>query len=166
MRQNAMANRIWRLVETFFHARIWEIALKDLRRKLAGGARAIADWVDGGVRSPKCVQPNTDFSRHHLYAMIKKHMALSNSYGFSNPFYRCYDARRGSEIVVAAEIRINFASYDYLGLNDHPAVREAARLAIDQDGSSVLASRIVAGERHFHQTLEKNWRFCMGRKMP
>ena len=42
---------------------------------------------------------------------------------------------------------INYASYDYLGLNQEPAVAEAAKAAIDELGTSVSASRLVAGER-------------------
>jgi 8-amino-7-oxononanoate synthase len=49
---------------------------------------------------------------------------------------------------------INFSSYDYLGLNHHPAVRAAARAAIDRYGVSASASRLVAGERPIHRELE------------
>src|SRR5262249_55203555 len=43
---------------------------------------------------------------------------------------------------------------DYLGLNEHPALAEAARGAIELFGTSVSASRIVAGERPLHRDLE------------
>ena len=49
---------------------------------------------------------------------------------------------------------LNFSSYDYLGLNHHPAVRGAAREAIDRYGVSASASRLVAGERPVHRALE------------
>jgi 8-amino-7-oxononanoate synthase len=50
---------------------------------------------------------------------------------------------------------VNFASYDYLGLNQHPKVVAAAKGAIESFGTSVSASRIVAGERPLHQELER-----------
>ena len=50
---------------------------------------------------------------------------------------------------------INFASYDYLGLNQEPAVAKAAQAAVEEMGTSVSASRLVAGERALHQQLEK-----------
>ena len=50
---------------------------------------------------------------------------------------------------------VNFASYDYLGLNQEPAVAEAAKAAIDECGTSVSASRLVAGERMLHRELEQ-----------
>src|SRR5205085_12585747 len=51
--------------------------------------------------------------------------------------------------------RINFASYNYLGLNGHPEVNAAAKAAIDRYGTSVSASRLVAGERAIHRELER-----------
>jgi 8-amino-7-oxononanoate synthase len=50
---------------------------------------------------------------------------------------------------------INYASFDYLGLNQDPAVASAAKAAIEEMGTSVSASRVVAGERLLHQKLEK-----------
>jgi 8-amino-7-oxononanoate synthase len=48
----------------------------------------------------------------------------------------------------------NFASYNYLGLSGHPRVTAAAQEAIARWGTSVSASRLVAGERAVHRTLE------------
>ena len=50
---------------------------------------------------------------------------------------------------------VNFASYNYLGLNGHPDVVAAAKAAIDSYGTSVSASRLVAGERPMHRELER-----------
>ena len=50
---------------------------------------------------------------------------------------------------------LNFSSYDYLGLNGHPEVIEAAKAAIDRYGISASASRHVAGERPVHRALER-----------
>jgi 8-amino-7-oxononanoate synthase len=49
----------------------------------------------------------------------------------------------------------NYVSYNYLGLNGHPAVSVAAKAAIDRYGTSVSASRIVSGERPVHGELER-----------
>jgi 8-amino-7-oxononanoate synthase len=95
-----------------------------------------------------------EFSDHPLYASIAKHMALPLLFKFSNPFYRCHEAQHGVETVVAGKTYINFASYDYLGLNQHCAVKNAAKEAVDCYGTSVSASRIVAGERPLHGHLE------------
>jgi 8-amino-7-oxononanoate synthase len=82
---------------------------------------------------------------------IVKHRELGRLFSIADPFYRCHDARMGAETSIEGRRYVNFASYDYLGLNQHPAVAEAARAAIGRFGTSVSASRIVAGERPFHR---------------
>jgi len=51
---------------------------------------------------------------------------------------------------------VNFSSYNYLGLSGHPKVSEAAKAAIDRYGTSVSASRILAGEIPLHGELERS----------
>ncbi|MGB3500807.1 MAG: pyridoxal phosphate-dependent aminotransferase family protein [Mesorhizobium sp.] len=50
---------------------------------------------------------------------------------------------------------VSFAQYDYLDLSGHPAVRQAAKDAIDEQGTGVGASRLVGGERIGHRMLER-----------
>ncbi len=49
---------------------------------------------------------------------------------------------------------VNFASNDYLGLSQHPAVKAAAKAAIDQFGTGSGASRLVTGTESPHSNLE------------
>jgi 8-amino-7-oxononanoate synthase len=49
---------------------------------------------------------------------------------------------------------VSFASNDYLGLTRHPAVRDAARAAVEQWGTGSGASRLVVGDRPVHRALE------------
>ena len=76
--------------------------------------------------------------------------------GLAVPYYREHDGRSGTNAVIEGQALINFASYDYLGLNGHPEVDAAAKAAIETFGTSVSASRISAGERAIHRTLERN----------
>ncbi len=94
------------------------------------------------------------FSELPVYSGLVKHRALAKAVNVSDPFYRSHDAHLGATTVMDGKEHINFASYDYLGLNQHPAVGDAAKRAIDQYGTSVSASRIVAGERPLHRELE------------
>jgi 8-amino-7-oxononanoate synthase len=48
----------------------------------------------------------------------------------------------------------NFASNDYLGLTQHPAVIAAAHDALDKNGTGAGSARLVVGSRHDHHTLE------------
>jgi 8-amino-7-oxononanoate synthase len=49
---------------------------------------------------------------------------------------------------------VSFASNDYLGLTQHPAVRAAAIEAIDRWGTGAGAARLVVGSRPVHHDLE------------
>ena len=95
------------------------------------------------------------FSDLPAYTSIIKHRVVADRFNFTDPFYRCHDRSRGALTTIDGREYINFASYDYLGLNGHPAVVAAAKAAIDEHGTSVSASRIVAGERPMHRELER-----------
>jgi 8-amino-7-oxononanoate synthase len=59
-----------------------------------------------------------------------------------------------SQAHLAGHALLNFASNDYLGLASHPAVLQAAHLALDQHGTGAGASRLVSGDLPPHRLLE------------
>lgn len=71
----------------------------------------------------------------------------------SNPWFVPLDqlqadiSREGGELV-------SFANYDYLGIADHPAIKNAAHLALDKLSVGALGSRLVGGERLVHAEFE------------
>ena len=62
----------------------------------------------------------------------------------------------GPEGVLTADRRrvVSFASNDYLGLTQHPAVIAAAHEAIDRWGAGSGAARLIVGSRPIHAELE------------
>src|SRR3984893_14466155 len=74
--------------------------------------------------------------------------------GISDPFFRVHEGIAGAETVIEGRSFINFASYNYIGLNGHPDIVSATKAAIDRYGTSVSASRPVSGERPVHRDLE------------
>jgi 8-amino-7-oxononanoate synthase len=95
------------------------------------------------------------FSELPVFQAMQKHRGVAGMFGLSNPFYRAHEGRLGAETRCEGRDLINFASYDYLGLNQEPVVAAAAKAAIDVQGTSVSASRLVAGERPQHRRLEE-----------
>src|SRR5215468_3189270 len=75
--------------------------------------------------------------------------------GIADPFFRVHEGIAGAETVIGNSTYINFASYNYIGLNGHPEIASAAKAAIDRYGTSVSASRPVSGERPIHRELER-----------
>jgi 8-amino-7-oxononanoate synthase len=73
----------------------------------------------------------------------------------ADPFFRVHEGIASAETVIGNTTYINFASYNYLGLNGHREVVNAAKAAIERWGTSVSASRPVSGERAIHRELER-----------
>ncbi|HZT47150.1 MAG TPA: aminotransferase class I/II-fold pyridoxal phosphate-dependent enzyme [Hyphomicrobiaceae bacterium] len=107
---------------------------------------------NGGVRG---VHSAPRFTELQPYKYIKKVERGGRVLGLESPFFRRQEGRIGSRAMVEGRPRLNFAWCNYLGLNEHPAVAEAARAAIDRYGTCVSASRMVAGEIPIHATLER-----------
>jgi len=74
--------------------------------------------------------------------------------GVTNPFFRCHEGHAAAHTRIDGRDLLNFASYDYCGLNADPRVAEAAKAAIDLFGTSPSGSRLVAGSRPIHDELE------------
>jgi 8-amino-7-oxononanoate synthase len=74
--------------------------------------------------------------------------------GLDNPYFRTHDGMADAETTIGNRRYINFASYNYIGLNGDARVADAAKAAIDHYGVSASASRVVSGERPIHGELE------------
>jgi 8-amino-7-oxononanoate synthase len=68
---------------------------------------------------------------------------------------RAIDAVEGTRLELENTSLTNFAGNDYLGLSQHPAVREAAIGAIDRFGLGAAASRLITGTLAPHKVLEE-----------
>jgi 8-amino-7-oxononanoate synthase len=89
------------------------------------------------------------------YDELRLFRSIGERLGLENPYFRMHEARAGSQTRIGGKTILNFSSYDYLGLNEHPEVVQAAKTAIDRYGVSASASRHVAGERAVHRALER-----------
>ena len=98
---------------------------------------------------------DTSFESLPAYQHLRSQRALADALGVNFPFYRKHDIRAGARSVIDGQPVVNFASYDYLGLNGHPEITAAVAAAAAEWGTSVSASRITAGEREFHRELEQ-----------
>lgn len=98
----------------------------------------------------------TAFSDLPQYRQLLAHEATGKLLGIKNPFYQPHEGAAGATTIIGGRTMLNFASYDYLGLNQHPEVRAAAADALDRYGVSASASRLVAGERPVHGLLERS----------
>jgi 8-amino-7-oxononanoate synthase len=125
-----------------------------IREALSPSVSGSQSRVRSGLPSGGGDSQNFDFGTLPEYELLKIQKAAGEIAGIGNPFYRLHDGKAGETTSLDGRQVVNFSSYDYLGLNSHPAVSAAAKAAIDQFGTSVSASRLTAGERQVHRDLE------------
>jgi len=65
------------------------------------------------------------------------------------------DGAAETRIAATGQAVISFASNDYLGLSQHPALAEAAAQALRRFGTGTGSSRLVTGARPIHAELER-----------
>lgn len=109
---------------------------------------------DKGTERPSAPR-RPRFEEFDAYRKLQLQRDFSERFGLENPFFRLHTTRAGATSTVEGIECLNFANYDYLGLNGDPRVRTAAQEAMDHYGTSVSASRIVSGERPLHRELEQ-----------
>jgi len=59
-----------------------------------------------------------------------------------------------SRVIIDGKEKIMFASYNYLGLIDHPRLKEAAMKALEKYGTGTSGVRLLSGTTKMHEELE------------
>jgi 8-amino-7-oxononanoate synthase len=95
------------------------------------------------------------FDQQPGYQQVRLMRDGAQRLGLKSPFFLTHSGTASAHTAIGNRTLINYASYNYLGLSGDRRVNAAAKSAIDQYGTSVSASRIVAGERPIHRELEK-----------
>ncbi|MCB1135047.1 MAG: 8-amino-7-oxononanoate synthase [Chlamydiia bacterium] len=76
----------------------------------------------------------------------------------------CVDVVQPPFLVHQGQTYINFSSNDYLGLSQHPVLKEAAAASAWKLGVGAAASRLVTGNHHCHEELEQE--LCQWKRAP
>jgi 8-amino-7-oxononanoate synthase len=75
---------------------------------------------------------------------------------------RTLDSPQGAHVRESGASLVNFSSNDYLGLANHPRLKEAAHRAIDQFGVGAGASPLVSGHSRLHHEAEMRFAAFVG----
>ena len=128
-----------------------------LLQKLASvaSARATPSLARGSGAAANGASGRLDVAQLESYREIRLIEEAAEYLGVADPFFRVHQGIAGAETVIGNRSYLNFASYNYIGLNGDPRIAEAAKAAIDRYGTSVSASRPVSGERPIHRDLER-----------
>jgi len=128
-----------------------------LIEKLSSGSlvRSVRPSRQSASEVPDVAAKRFDVSELEGYREIGMIRKAAEFLGIADPFFRIHEGIASAETVIDGHVYVNFASYNYIGLNGNPEITSAAKTAIDRYGTSVSASRPVSGERPIHRELEQ-----------
>jgi len=70
------------------------------------------------------------------------------------PFFRPLESDQDTEVIINGKRVLMFGSNSYLGLTNHPYIKEATKKAVDKYGSGCAGSRFLNGTLDLHIELE------------
>lgn len=70
------------------------------------------------------------------------------------PYFRVIESDQDTEVTINGKKVLMFGSNSYLGLTNHPKIKEAAKAAIDKYGTGCAGSRFLNGTLDIHIELE------------
>ncbi|WP_341906855.1 pyridoxal phosphate-dependent aminotransferase family protein [Fluviicola taffensis] len=80
------------------------------------------------------------------------------------PYFRAISSAQDTEVTIEGEKVLMFGSNSYLGLTNHPRVKEAAIKAIEKYGSGCAGSRFLNGTLDIHIELEERLAKFVGKE--
>ncbi|WP_395685164.1 aminotransferase class I/II-fold pyridoxal phosphate-dependent enzyme [Caenimonas koreensis] len=97
----------------------------------------------------------TDFRQLPSYIELQSQRQQLRKLDIDRYFFQQVDGVATNSIDIDGAAYTNFSSFNYLGLSGHETVSDEAIAAIRRYGTSVSASRVVAGNKVLHAELEQ-----------
>ena len=80
------------------------------------------------------------------------------------PYFREIESDQDTEVIINGKKVLMFGSNSYLGLTNHPKIKEAAIAAIKKYGTGCAGSRFLNGTLDIHVELEKRLARFVGKE--
>lgn len=80
------------------------------------------------------------------------------------PYFRTIESEQDTVVKIKGEDVLMFGSNSYLGLTNHPELKEASKRAIDKYGSGCAGSRFLNGTLDIHLELEEKLAKYVGKE--
>ena len=74
---------------------------------------------------------------------------------YYDPYFRAIESEQDTVVIMNGKEVLMFGSNSYLGLTNHPKIKEAAKAAIDKYGTGCAGSRFLNGTLDIHLELEE-----------
>lgn len=79
-------------------------------------------------------------------------------------YYHIFEEQNGTRVKKDGKEYVMLSSNDYLGLSNHPKIKEAGITALQKWGSSTTGARLANGGRIFHRELEEDLADFIGKE--
>lgn len=130
-----------------------QLISRALERRLDKAQKASRELAASADEAP-IPEAHYRFEDHPSYRQLQILRDGAQRFHIESPFFYVHEGIASASTRLGEHSYINFAHYNYLDLVGHTDVQRAARDALERYGTSVSASRIVAGERALHKGLE------------
>ncbi len=80
------------------------------------------------------------------------------------PYFKPIEENLDTEVIIGGKKVLMFGSNSYMGLTNHPKVKEAASIALERYGSSCSGSRFLNGTSKLHIELEEKLADFVGKE--
>jgi 7-keto-8-aminopelargonate synthetase-like enzyme len=80
------------------------------------------------------------------------------------PFFRPITSGQDTEVIIDGQRVLMFGSNSYLGLTNHPKIKEASKKATDKYGTGCAGSRFLNGTLDIHIELENRLAAYVGKE--
>jgi 8-amino-7-oxononanoate synthase len=111
----------------------------------------LTDAIDNRLEGPVAQDgPLTLFEKVRNYEVASQ-IRASGLY----PYFRTISSAQDSEVIIKGRKMLMLGSNSYLGLTNHPKIKEAAIAAIERYGTGCAGSRFLNGTLEIHLELEE-----------
>ncbi|GAB3902291.1 aminotransferase class I/II-fold pyridoxal phosphate-dependent enzyme [Larkinella knui] len=90
----------------------------------------------------------------HTKVAAFKDVAVAKAKGIY-PYFRPIESGQDTEVIIGGKRVLMFGSNSYLGLTNHPVIKEASKRAIEKYGTGCAGSRFLNGTLDIHEELEE-----------
>ncbi|MCZ4222941.1 serine palmitoyltransferase [Pedobacter rhodius] len=80
------------------------------------------------------------------------------------PYFRSIESAQDTEVIIDGKKVLMFGSNSYLGLTNHPEIKQASKDAIDKYGTGCAGSRFLNGSLDIHLDLERRLADYVGKE--
>ena len=122
-------------------------------------ASAPTDWDRSVSEAMTNGLPATEVSANELPLLdkVRDYVAAAQVRAMGlYPYFRTISSAQDTEVVIEGRKILMFGSNSYLGLTNHPKVKEAAKAAVEKYGSGCAGSRFLNGTLDIHLKLEES----------